>query len=93
MNKKAAKTDIARIEYLPADLDPKPDETPEAAKARYLAGLDALHPAPTAIIDSGNGLNVLLKLAEPIVLPEPVTAPQMARANGPSRSFHPRPPS
>ena len=50
MTKKAAKTDIAAIEYLPGDLDPKPDETPEAAKARYLAALD-IGPNPTAIIE------------------------------------------
>jgi predicted P-loop ATPase len=71
MTKKAAKLDIASIEYLLADLDPADAETPEAAKARYLAGLDALTPAPTGIIDSGNGIQVLLKLAEPIVLAEP----------------------
>ena len=51
MTSKAAKTDIAAIEYLLADLDPKQDETSEAAKARYLAALDELKPAPTAIID------------------------------------------
>ena len=73
MNKKAAKTDIAAIEYLPSDLDPKPNETSEAAKARYLAEIDKLTPRPAAIINSGNGLNLLLKLAEPIILPEPVT--------------------
>src|SRR5262245_18822724 len=28
MSKKAAKTDIARIEYVQCDLDPRPDETP-----------------------------------------------------------------
>jgi hypothetical protein len=73
MNKKAAKTDIAAIEYLPLDLDPKSNETSEAAKARYLAEIENLKPLPTAIIDSGNGLNLLLKLAEPVILPEPVT--------------------
>ena len=74
MTSKAAKTDIAAIEYLLADLDPKKDETPEAAKARFLSALDELKPEPTAIIDSGNGIQVLLKLAEPIMLPEPVIA-------------------
>src|SRR5262245_40016855 len=44
MTKKAAKTDIAAIEYLPADLDPKSDETPDAAKARYLAALESFTP-------------------------------------------------
>ena len=72
MTSKAAKTDIAAIEYLLGDLDPKPGETSEAAKARYLAALDELKPAPTAIIDSGNGIQVLLKLAQPIELAEPV---------------------
>ena len=74
MTSKAAKTDIAAIEYLFADLDPKKDETPAAAKARFLLALDELQPEPTAIIDSGNGIQVLLKLAEPITLPEPVVA-------------------
>jgi hypothetical protein len=72
MTSKAAKTDIAAIEYLLGDLDPKEGETPAAAKPRYLAALDELKPAPTAIIDSGNGIQVLLKLAQPIELAEPV---------------------
>ena len=72
MTKKAAKTDIAAIEYLLADLDPKQGETSEAAKVRYLAALDELNRTPTAIIDSGNGIQVLFKLAEPIMLAEPV---------------------
>ena len=75
MQKKAAKTDIAAIEYLLSDLDPSDDETPEAAKFRYLAKLEALQPAPTMLIDSGNGIQVLFKLAEPIdllKLPPPV---------------------
>lgn len=70
--KKASKTDIGIIEYLPADLDPKEGETPEAAKARYLAALEGFEPKPAAVIDSGNGLNILLKLSERIELPTPV---------------------
>jgi hypothetical protein len=72
MASKAAKVDIAAIEYLLADLDPEDTEEPETAKARYLTGLDKLKPVPTGIIDSGNGIQVLLKLAEPIALAEPV---------------------
>src|SRR4051812_44849402 len=37
MNSKAAKTDIAEIEYFFTDLDPKKGEPPAVAKARYLA--------------------------------------------------------
>ena len=61
MGKKAAKTDIARIEYVPTDLDPKHDEPPEDAKKRYLEAIAKFDKQPTAIIDSGNGLNVIFK--------------------------------
>ena len=71
---KASKLDIAAIEYSFVDLDPKENETPEAAKTRYLAGLDEFKPPPTAIIDSGNGIQALWRLDEPIKLPEPEAA-------------------
>jgi AAA domain len=71
MWKKAAKTDVAAIEYLLADLDPAAGETPETAKARYLEQLNgSFEPKPTAIIDSGNGIQCLWRLTNPIVLPE-----------------------
>ena len=72
MDKKAAKVDIAAIEYLLADLDPKENERTEDAKVRFLAGLDELKPTPTTIINSGNGIQVLLKLVEPIKLADPI---------------------
>jgi predicted P-loop ATPase len=68
---KASKLDIAAIEYSFVDLDPKEKEAPDVAKSRYLAGLEAFKPAPTAIIDSGNGIQALWRLDEPIILPEP----------------------
>jgi hypothetical protein len=69
MNKKAAKTDIAAIEYCLADLDPKAEETSEAAKARYLGQLNgSFEPKTTALIDSGNGIQCLWQLGEPIDL-------------------------
>src|SRR5262249_53568195 len=71
MWKKAAKTDVAAIEYLLADLDPAAGETSEAAKARYLEQLNgSFEPKPTAIVDSGNGIECLWRLTNPIVLPE-----------------------
>jgi hypothetical protein len=75
MTKKAAKTDIAAIEYLLADLDPADGETPEAAKARYLGQLNGpFEPKPTAILDSGNGIQCLWRLAERIELPSDARA-------------------
>jgi hypothetical protein len=71
MNKKAEKTDIARIEFLLSDLDPADDEKPENAKARYLGQLSSdFEPKASAIVDSGNGIQTLWKLTEPIVLPD-----------------------
>ena len=66
LSSKAAKTDISAIEYLLADLDPSDDETPQAAKVRYLSAIDAHKPEPTAIIDSGNGIQGLWRLGERI---------------------------
>jgi putative DNA primase/helicase len=72
LDKKPKKTDVAAIEYLLADLDPAKDETPAAAKARYRAQLETMQPAPAAVVDSGNGLNGLWRLATPIPLGAPV---------------------
>lgn len=74
LTSKAKKIDISAIEYLYADLDPRHDESAEAAKERYLAALAAHHPPCTAIINSGNGIQALWKLAVPIVLPDPSTS-------------------
>jgi hypothetical protein len=74
MSKKAAKTNIAAVEYLLSDLDPRDDETSEQAKVRYLAQLDdeAFEPKVSGVVDSGNGIQTLWRLAERIELPEPV---------------------
>jgi predicted P-loop ATPase len=74
MNKKAAKTDIAAIEYLLGDLDPADGETPKAAKARYLTQLNGgrFEPWPSALIDSGNGIQGLWRLEQRIELGQPV---------------------
>ena len=68
MTRKAAKTDIAAIEYLLGDLDPHGGESSQDPKARYLKALKTFKPAATAIIDSGNGIQGLWKLATPIEL-------------------------
>jgi AAA domain len=73
MAKKAAKTDIAAIEYLLADLDPNDGESSEDAKTRYLAQLNGdFEPKTTATVDSGNGIQTLWRQTERIVLGEPI---------------------
>jgi hypothetical protein len=68
MSKKAKKTDIAAVEYLLGDLDPREDETSEQAKTRYLSQLETFEPRATATIDSGNGIQGLWKLNPSIPL-------------------------
>jgi len=68
ISKKAAKTDIATIEYIHFDGDPRDDETPEAAKARYLKAIEESGIKFTFGIDSGNGIQGLIRLTERIEL-------------------------
>jgi hypothetical protein len=72
-SKKPSKTDVAAIEYLLADLDPRDDEKPEAAKERYTKQLNGggFFVEPAALVDSGNGLQGVWRLSEPIPLGEP----------------------
>jgi hypothetical protein len=62
MTKKATKADIAAIEYLQADLDPRGIETPEEAKARYLTSIGEYPNKATVVVDSGNGIQGLWRL-------------------------------
>jgi hypothetical protein len=71
-SEKAAKTDIAAIEYIFADLDPAETESSAEAKKRYRAQLEKFEPRPTFVIDSGNGIQALWRLTVPIILGEPV---------------------
>jgi hypothetical protein len=69
MSKKPKKPDITSVDYCLADLDPEDTESPEAAKERYLGQLNgAFQPKPTFVVDSGNGIQCLWKLAQPIGL-------------------------
>jgi len=72
-NKKSSKADIARVEYVLGDLDPLTNEPAEAAKHRYLVELqrDDFELKPTVVVDSGNGIQVLWRLKDPIILGKP----------------------
>jgi hypothetical protein len=71
MNKKPKKEDVIAIENLLSDLDPEENEPADNAKARYLGQLNGdFEPKASAIVDSGNGIQTLWKLTEPLLLPE-----------------------
>jgi hypothetical protein len=64
--KKSSKADIIEVQYLHADLDPRPDETPAQGKQRFRKKLAEFGLQPTFLVDSGNGFNCLWKLDAPL---------------------------
>ena len=68
VTKKAAKTDIASAAYLHVDADPDDGESPELFKERIMPKIEAHKPAPTFVINSGNGVNLLWRLDAPVAL-------------------------
>lgn len=67
---KAKKEDIAAVEYLHVDIDPRTGEDFEQERARILrlltAELPKGVPAPSLVIDSGGGFQAFWRLAEPL---------------------------
>ncbi len=86
MTRKPAKTDIAAIEFLLADLDPKQDETSKAGRSATSGCSRNSNQHQPQSLTSGNGIQVLLKLAEPIMLAEPAN---VTNAKGKSEKCFP----
>ncbi|MCO3558027.1 hypothetical protein FA162_07435 [Pseudomonas aeruginosa] len=72
MNKKANKADIARLEWLHVDIDPRAGEDFEHERTRIKSllngGMPKDIPAPSLVIDSGGGFQAFWRLAEPLDL-------------------------
>jgi hypothetical protein len=66
ISKKAERTDIASVDWLHVDIDPRAGEDPLKEKERALAKLRSYSPPPTAIIDSGGGVQAFWRLEDPI---------------------------
>jgi Protein of unknown function (DUF3987) len=66
LGSKAKKRDIARAEYFHVDADPGPDETPEGFKSRLRQRIAAYERKPTFVVDSGNGIQLLWRLRQPV---------------------------
>ncbi|MCA8975615.1 MAG: hypothetical protein KDC98_12915 [Planctomycetes bacterium] len=66
---KASKTDIAEVRYLMVDCDPRVGEELSAEQQRLRSVFAKETVRPTFLVDSGNGLQALYKLQDPIPLP------------------------
>ena len=66
--RKPRKTQIATLDALHVDVDPRAGRDLDGERAAILARLRAVEPAPTVIWDSGRGYWALWALAEPIKL-------------------------
>jgi hypothetical protein len=66
LSSKAKKADIASVAYLHVDADPDGGESPEAFKERMADRLERFEPFPTFVVDSGNGLQYLWRLEQPV---------------------------
>jgi hypothetical protein len=68
LDKKADKSDIRLVRAFHVDIDPDNGETPEQCKARACNALASFSPPPSTLVDSGNGIQALWLLEEPILL-------------------------
>lgn len=72
LNKKPTKADIARLEWLHVDVDPRAGEDFEEERARIKSLLNGSLPkdipAPSLVIDSGGGFQAFWRLAQPLAL-------------------------
>lgn len=68
VNKKASREDIAKVEYLHVDVDPRAGEDLEAEQKRILQKIREFKPVPTCVIFSGGGYQAFWRLEEPLVI-------------------------
>jgi hypothetical protein len=68
-DRKAEKTDIAVMEYLHVDVDPRAGENIPAEQARIFETFRRFRPKPTCVIFSGGGYQAFWKLMTPLALP------------------------
>jgi len=68
MNKKAARTDIQKVEYLHVDVDPRAGEDLAEEQERILNLFRNATPRPSCVIFSGGGYQAFWKLTDPIAI-------------------------
>jgi hypothetical protein len=85
---KPKKADFTTVAFLHVDADPKANETPDQFKARLLPEIERCDPPPTFVVDSGNGIQLLWRLAQPVAITnDDVIADIEARNQGLAEKF------
>ena len=68
VNSKPKKADLEEAHFLHVDIDPRKGEDAEGARKRIVEKVRGFKPAPSAIVDSGGGIQCFWKLDEPFFL-------------------------
>lgn len=79
VDKKASREDIAFVDYLHVDVDPRAGESLEEEQNRILTTLQKFSPAPTCIIFSGGGYQAFWKLDAPLPINGSLPAAEEAK--------------
>lgn len=66
LSSKASKEDVEEFAFLHVDVDPRKGEDLEAERKRILKMVEDFSPSPSAVIDSGGGLQCFWRLDEPL---------------------------
>ncbi|MCK5600549.1 hypothetical protein KAR91_01700 [Candidatus Pacearchaeota archaeon] len=79
VDKKASRQDIACVEYLHVDVDPRAGEPLTDEQPRILEKIREFKPTPTCVIFSGGGYQAFWRLEEPIQIGGDVTKAEAAK--------------
>jgi len=79
VSKKASRQDIAAVEYLHVDVDPRAGEILADEQPRILEKIRKFEPTPTCVIFSGGGYQAFWRLEEPIQIDGDVQKAEAAK--------------
>jgi len=74
VDSKGSKADVAAVEFLHVDVDPRAREDIAAERTRILESLEKFEPAPSAVVFSGGGFQAFWRLEEPVEIGGDISA-------------------
>lgn len=79
LNKKPLREDVAALDWLHVDIDPRAGEDIDEERERILALLESFEPKPSAIVFSGGGYQGFWRLEEPLPIKGDLPAAEDAK--------------